>query len=91
MKINIPPSRFVMLGTEEDDEFWTEYKLSDPDYIKASPKPIIMHPVQIKTLIRKSEQCPITKMLKRWFYPLTNELIDFESDRIGRFLQAAYN
>lgn len=91
MRTRIPPSRFVMLGTQEDGEFWTEYKLSDPDYIKESPKPMIMHPVQIKALIQKSKICPITMMLKRWFYPLTNEIINFESHKIGRFLQAAYN
>lgn len=90
MRAIIPPSKFVMLGTEANGEVWLEYQLSNPEHIKHSPTPMIMHPVQIKDIVR-NDTCPIVRALQRWFYPLTNQIIYQESVRIGRFLQAAYN
>lgn len=91
MRANIPPSRYVMLGQEDNnEELWTEYRLGDPNYIKPSIQPQWLHPVQIKNILR-NQNCPIIQALNRWFGNVTNEIINEENLEIGRFLQKAYN
>lgn len=61
-----------MQGHQNPEEIWTEYKLRNPDHIAPAPIPIMMHPVQIKRLIRKTKTdktgylCPVMNALFLW-------------------------
>ncbi len=71
-----------------DDEFWTEYRFRDSDYIAPAPKPSILHPIDIKRLYEKGKHnCPIiNRLIKRFGLNIRTY-----PDISGRFLQAAYN
>lgn len=86
----IPPARQVLQGNPDNPEIWTTF---DPFKkglkIEQQPQPIIVHPVQIKDLLR-NQKCPIVIRAYVWFQLTPTEIID-NNLAIGRFFQAAYN
>ena len=82
-----------LIDSDEQPEQWLTYTIKNPHKNrKPAPTPAIMHPVQIKNLVKTvSDNCPIKLIFLRMFHPISNEMINHNSDILGRYLQTAYN